>query len=73
MKNDCNNSSSNCSFNFNTIDHRVKEIKIGGVGCSNTVPSGKHVYLRATNSFRIEDNFSVPLGSTFFVDVNPCH
>ncbi len=74
LKNDCNNNISNCSFNFNSIDHRVKrDIKIGGTGCSNSVPSGKNVYLRATNSFRIEGSFTIPIGSTFFVDVNPCH
>lgn len=74
LQNDCNNSVSNCSFNFNSIDYRVKrDIKIGGTGCSNSVPSAKNVYLRATNSFTIEGSFTVPLGSTFFVDVNACH
>jgi len=74
LKKDCNTNISSCNFDFNNIDNRVKHnIIIGGSGCVNSVPSGRNIYLRATNSFRIEGSFTVPIGSTFFVDVNPCH
>lgn len=74
LQKDCNNSINACNFNFSNIDHRVKKnIKIGGSGCSNSVPNGSNVYLRSSNSFVIEGSFYVPTGSTFSVDVDPCY
>ena len=74
LKNDCSTNVYSCNFDFYNIDSRVKQnISIGGSGCSNYVPNGKNIYLRATNSFKIEGNFTVPLGSSFGVDVNSCH
>ncbi len=74
LKNDCSNSIDVCNLDLNTLDYRVKKnIKIGGTNCSNSIPVGKNVYLRATNSFEIEGRFSVPIGSSLFIDVNPCY
>jgi beta-glucanase (GH16 family) len=74
LKNDCNTNLSACNFDFDNIDFRVKKnILIGGNGCRNSIPTDKKVFLRATDSFRIEGAFTVPFGSTLFVDVNPCH
>jgi beta-glucanase (GH16 family) len=74
LKNDCLTDINTCNFNFSTYNNRVKQkINIGGAGCTNTVPNAQNVYLRASESFKINSKFTVPLGSTFFVDVNPCH
>ncbi len=50
-----------------------KNVQLGGQNYSNSIPVGKNVYLRATNSVEIEGDFSVPIGSSLFIDVNPCH
>ncbi len=74
LKKDCNNSISECVFDFNSIDYRVKrDIQIGGAGCSNSVPNNSNIYLRATHSVQIEGGFTVPIGSSFFVDVDACY
>ncbi len=72
LRNDCNNNLIiNNSNNFLTLDNKVK--KSITINNSVSIPSSTSVYLRASQSFLIAGSFTVPIGSSFFVDVNPCH
>ena len=75
LGNDCsNNLNIDNSNDFNTSDHRVKNsIIINNATSTIKVPGETSVYLRADQSFQIKSSFTVPIGSSFFVDVNPCH
>lgn len=75
LRNDCsNNLSIDNSNDFNSLDHRVKNsITINNAVSTIKVPSETSVYLRADQSFQINSSFEVPIGSSFFVDVNPCN
>jgi beta-glucanase (GH16 family) len=75
LRNDCaSNLNIDSSNDFNSLDHRVKNsITINNAISTIKVPGETSVYLRADQSFQIKSSFSVPLGSSFFVDVNSCH
>lgn len=64
---------SQCQVDFNTLTYGVKKyIKIGGTGCVNSIPPEKNVTLRAEEFIEISGDFTVPLGSGLYLDVNPC-
>ncbi len=64
---------SECQIDFNTLTYEVRPyIKIGGSGCINSVPSEMNVSLRAEQFIEINGDFSVPLGSSLYLDVNAC-
>lgn len=70
---DCNTSLTNCWYDLNTHDNKVKNnINIGG-GCTNAVPVGNSVYLRASESIIINGVLDVPIGAELYLDVNPCN
>lgn len=75
LKNDCStNLTIDNSSDFNSLDNRVKnKITIQNLNSTIKVPANSSVYLRSDYKFEIKSNFEVPLGSTFFVDVNSCH
>ena len=73
--NDCDVALNSCSFNWGDYDNKVKKnITIGEGGCTNSVPSsilGR--VLRATEFIYIQGDFSVPLGTSLYLDVNSCY
>lgn len=70
---DCETEINACSYNFANYDNQVKQaIKIGGSGCSNTVPAGSHIKLMA-ESVTINGTFSVPLGAELSIFGQPCY
>lgn len=72
--NDCNTIINACNYNFLTYDNKVKkEIVFGGSGCTNIVPSNSSIYLRASDGILINGDFTVPLGTQLYLDVNPCY
>lgn len=74
LKNDCNTVINACNYNFGTHDNKVKkDITIGVNGCTNSLTNGNNVYLRATDGILINGDFTVPLGSEIYMDVNPCY
>jgi nucleoid-associated protein YejK len=74
LKNDCNTLLNNCKIDFWTYEEKVKkEIIIGGLNCVNSVPANSKKFLRAQNGVLIKGDFSTPLGSELYIDVNPCY
>lgn len=74
LKNDCNTLINACNFNFATYNNMVKkEIIIGGSSCVNSIPSNTNQFLRASERVLINGDFTVPIGSELFIDVNPCY
>lgn len=74
LKNDCNTIINACNYNFSTYDNKVKkEIIIGGSACVNSIPNNTNMYLRATDGILINGDFTVPVGSELYIDVNPCY
>lgn len=74
LKNDCNTIINTCNYNFSTYDNKVKkEIIIGGSACVNSIPNNTNIYLRATDGVLINGDFTVPVGSELYIDVNPCY
>jgi beta-glucanase (GH16 family) len=66
-----NNTINSCNYNFaNYDDVAKKSITIGGNGCINSIPTGSNVSLRATEKIELKGDFSVPLGSELYLDVN---
>jgi beta-glucanase (GH16 family) len=60
-----------CTVDFSEYDWQVKkEITIGGEGCSNEIPVGEDITLRATDGIEIRGDFTVPLGAQLYLDVN---
>lgn len=69
LKTDCNNSISTCNFDFTQHDNKVKNnISIGNGGCSNIVPVGNHVVLRASEGVLLSGSFFVPYGASLYAD-----
>ena len=61
-----------CLHSFNKSDYIVKkQIVIGGSGCENRIPEKADVYMRAEDGIEIKGDFTIPLGSEFFLDSNP--
>lgn len=74
LKNDCNTNLNVCNYNFGTHDNKVKKnITIGNGSCSNSLNIGQNIYLRASESVLINGEFTVPVGSNLYIDVNPCY
>jgi len=74
LKNDCSSIINTCNYNFSTYDNKVKkEIIIGGSACVNSIPNNTNMYLRATDGVLIKGDFTVPVGSELYIDVNPCN
>lgn len=74
LKNDCNTIINTCNYNFSTYDNKVKkEIVIGGGACVNSIPNNTNMFLRATDGVLINGDFTVPVGSELYIDVNPCY
>lgn len=74
LKNDCNTIINTCNYNFSTYDNKVKkEIIIGGSSCVNSIPNNTNTFLRATDGVLINGDFTVPIGSELYIDVNPCY
>lgn len=74
LKFDCNQVINQCSYNLAAHDNKVKKsITIGGSGCSNSVPNGSSVFLRAAEGVLINGTFSTPLGSQLFIDGSSCY
>lgn len=70
----CKSSINDCSFNFSTYTNQVKSsITIGGNGCVNSVPANTSKVLRASTGIEIKGDFTVPLGSGLYLDVNTCY
>jgi len=71
LKDGTSNTINACSYNFSTYDNQVKQsIKIGGSGCANSITSGSNITLRATDYIEINGEFTIPTGTTFYMDVN---
>ncbi len=72
---DCNTVINTCNFNFITHNNKVKRhITIGnGSACSNTVPSGGLISLRAQQFIHISGDFYVPLGSELHMSAGDCY
>ncbi len=69
LKTDCNNSVFTCNYDFTQHDNKVKNnISIGSGGCSNTVPVGTQIVLRASEGVSLSGNFSVPYGASLYAD-----
>lgn len=74
LKNDCNTVLNVCNYNFGTHDNRVKKsITIGNSNCNNSLNNGDNIYLRASEGVLINGDFTVPIGSELYIDVNPCY
>ncbi len=74
LENDCNTTLNCCNYNFGTHDNKVKKkIIIGNGSCSNALSSGQNVFLRAEEGVYINENFTVPLGASLYIDVNECY
>ncbi|MDR0803082.1 glycoside hydrolase family 16 protein [Fluviicola sp.] len=72
--NSCNEIPSSCSYNFATHTNTVKKsITFGNNTCPVTVPSDHPYYFRASEGIQINGDFTVPLGSEIYMDVNPCY
>lgn len=74
---DCNTIvDEDCAFYFGGYQPTVKKsISIGeiGNGCSNTQPANTNLVLRATDFVQLNGSFTVPVGSSLYIDVNPCY
>lgn len=72
---DFSNNVSVCSYNFNNpLNVGVKgSVLIGGLGCNNIVPLNSSHVIRASTSIEIKGDFTVPLGSSLYLDVNSSH
>lgn len=74
LRNDCNTNMNVCNYNFGLHDNKVKKnITIGNGTCTNTISNGQNIYLRASEGVLINGNFTVPLGSELYIDVNSCY
>lgn len=73
--NDCGTNINACSYNFNNPSNLgVKgSVIIGGNGCVNSVPLNSTKVIRASTSIEIKGDFTVPLGSSLYLDVNSCY
>jgi beta-glucanase (GH16 family) len=73
LKQSCSSVINQCSYNFNVPDSYVRsQINIGGQNCTNNVPTGINVILRAAQQISINGQFSIPVGTSFFADIDPC-
>lgn len=74
LKKDCSNDLNVCNYNFGTYDNKVKKsITIGNGSCTNSLNVGQNIFLRASEGVLINGDFSVPIGSELYIDVNPCY
>ncbi len=74
LDNDCNTNLNACNYNFSAHDNKVKKnIIIGNGGCSNSLSSGDNVYMRASEGVLINGDFTVPVRSQLYLDVNSCY
>ncbi len=74
LKNDCNTILNVCNYDFSNYDNKVKKsITIGNGSCINSLSSNQNIYLRASEGVLINGDFTVPIGSQLYVDVNPCY
>lgn len=73
LKENCSSVINQCNYNFNNPDNYVRqEINLGGIGCSNIVPNGAIINLRASNQISINGEFLIPLGASFLAEIDPC-
>lgn len=71
LKKDCNNFINSCNYDFSSYDNKLKNfIKIGEGGCSNSIPVGSDIILRASQFIEITGDFEVPIGASFYADAN---
>lgn len=74
LNNSCNETPPSCSYNFSNHTNTVKKsIVLGNNSCSITVPSNQPYYFRAAEGILINGDFTVPIGSEIYMDVNPCY
>ncbi len=74
LNNSCNETPPSCSYNFANHTNTVKKsIVLGNNNCQITVPSNQPYYFRASEGITINGNFTVPVGSEIYMDVNPCY
>ncbi len=74
LRNDCKANMNVCGYNFSTHDNRVKKnITIGNGTCNNSLNVGDKVFLRASEGVLINGDFTVPVGSELYIDVNSCY
>jgi beta-glucanase (GH16 family) len=74
LKKDCSNDLNVCNYNFGTYDNKVKKsITIGNGSCTNSLNVGQNIFLRASEGVLINGDFTVPIGSELYIDVNPCY
>jgi len=68
---DCDNLINSCEFDFSANENIIENaIIIGEGGCSNSIPEGTDVNLRASQFIEIKGDFYVPLGSSLYADAN---
>ncbi|MBI3517998.1 MAG: glycoside hydrolase family 16 protein [Bacteroidetes bacterium] len=70
LKGNCNIDEASACYNFNVHNDEVKHKYDLGNSCYNTVPAGKNYVFRASDHIELKDEFSVPLGSQFYADVD---
>ncbi len=71
LKYDANNSINASFYDFSTYNNLVKKsILVGNATSANSISAGSNVTLRATDFIQINGNFSIPLNTTFYMDVN---
>ena len=74
LKKDCSNDLNVCNYNFGTYDNKVKKsITISNGSCTNSLNVGQNIFLRASEGVLINGDFTVPIGSELYIDVNPCY
>lgn len=74
LNNSCNETPPSCSYNFGNHTNTVKQsIVLGNNSCSISVPSNQPYFFRASEGILINGDFTVPIGSEIYLDVNPCY
>lgn len=74
LNNSCNETPPSCSYNFANHTNTVKKsITLGNNSCQITVPPTQPYYFRASEGITINGDFTVPVGSEIYMDVNPCY
>jgi len=74
LANNCSVTPPICAYNFSTHTNTVKNsIIFGNNSCSISVPSDHPYYFRASEQILINGDFTVPIGSEIYMDVNPCY
>ncbi len=72
LKGNCSPAVSVCNYNFASHTNTTKQsYDIGGIGCSDIVPSNQYYVYRASSHVELKDGFEVPIGSSFLADANP--